>query len=265
MKQVICLFMGILTYLFSLGCSRESTDQVVYTNKQGEQSTDITKQDGKVSYQVLGGKSIPAKAKQLHEQGREKGAAGDYVAAIRLLNEAAALAPDWAYPSYDLAFTYLLKGNHTEALEKYKEVERLEPRGFFTAKTAVWALEREEKGIFPKGTYSAYVSLEWLDSEKKKMMVSQLTTSVPTFAPAWKEQAFLSTNEEEKLQCIEKGLALEPDGETYGILMLNKASVIYQKGQKAEAIAMVEKLKTDPTSTLATKALAQELLKSFKK
>jgi Flp pilus assembly protein TadD len=51
---------------------------------------------------------MPSKeAQTLHENGREAAARGDYAPALALLTKAAVLAPDWPYPVYDRAFTYL--------------------------------------------------------------------------------------------------------------------------------------------------------------
>ena len=36
------------------------------------------------------------------------GGAGDYKKAITLLERASSVAPEWPYPVYDMAFTYLL-------------------------------------------------------------------------------------------------------------------------------------------------------------
>src|SRR5688572_1777164 len=150
---------------------RRSEDQtrVVYTTEKGKKTSDITSiKNGTVKYEVLDKGIIPEKAKQLHAEARAKGEAGDYIGALKLLTEAIALAPDWAYPHYDMAFTYLIQGNSGRALEKYKDADRLAPEGFFTTKTAIWSLEREEQGLIPANTYIEYASLEWAEEEKKR-------------------------------------------------------------------------------------------------
>src|SRR5262245_23115105 len=73
------------------------------------------------------------------------------------------------------------------------------PRAFSASKTAIWALEREASGTFPKGTYNAYESLEWADAAKKKERIERLSTNAPAFAPIWKEKAFLTEDTKEKL------------------------------------------------------------------
>ena len=57
------------------------------------------------------------------------------------------LAPDWPYPVYDAAFTYLLQGDSLKAEERYAEVDRMAPRGFFTAKTSLDCLRRDRKSV----------------------------------------------------------------------------------------------------------------------
>ena len=63
-----------------------------------------------------------ADAEQLHREARALGQAGKYDAAIEKLRAAIAAKPDWAYPYYDLAFTYFLKGDAELALTYYRQV-----------------------------------------------------------------------------------------------------------------------------------------------
>jgi tetratricopeptide (TPR) repeat protein len=249
------------------GCGKKNnTDRVEYTKANGETTSDIHDvNDGKVGYKVLGGATVPAEAQRLHNAARAKGEAGDYESALALLRQAAKVAPDWPYPYYDMAFTYLLQGDQTNAFSFYKETDRREPKGFFTTKTALWTLEREEKGIFPRGTYLAYVSLEWSEPKKRATIIGQMITNLPAFAPAWKEQALLVADKERRSELFDKALSLEPDPETYGICMLNKAAILENEGKTAQARQMVEKLIQDDASTIGTKALAQDVLKKFRK
>jgi tetratricopeptide (TPR) repeat protein len=249
-----------------IGCGRKSnTERVEFTKANGEKVSDLGKVgDGQVGYQVLGGAPVPAEAQRLHNDARKKGEAGDYQSALALLGQAAKVAPDWPYPYYDMAFTYLLQGDQSNAFWHYKETDRREPKGFFTTKTALWTLEREEKGIFPKGTYLAYVSLEWAEPKKRGEMIGQMITNLPAFAPAWKERALLVEGNESSA-LFDKALSLDPDPETRGICMLNKAATLESDGRTSEARQIVEKLLQDDSSTIGTKALAKEFLKKFKK
>jgi tetratricopeptide (TPR) repeat protein len=249
------------------GCTKKAEqDRVEYTLTNGKKTSDVKDiRNGAAAYQVVGGPSIPARAEELHRQARAKGESGDYASALTLLGKASELAPDWPYPPYDMAFTYLLQGDMTNALLKYRETDRLEPKGFFTAKTALWTLEREERGIFPKGTYLAFVSLEWTEPVKKREMIVRMTTNLPAFAPGWKERALIEKTTEQRLACLEKALLLDPDPETYGTCILNKAALLNSSGRATEAKQMVEELVRNESSTLGTLALAKEVLKTLPK
>ena len=224
------------TFLF--GCKKQDeSDRVVYTMPGGKKTSDVRDlKDGAFTYQISGGgQKVPERAEELHRQARAKGESGDYASAIKLLRQASEIAPSWAYPYYDMAFTYLLQGDMTNALLNYSKTDRLEPRGFFTSKTALWTLERENNGTFPKGTYLAYVSLEWAEPDKKRQMIERMTTNLPAFAPGWKERAGMESDTDKKLAFIEKALALDPDPETYGICTLNKATHLRTAGKTTEA------------------------------
>src|SRR5689334_19402334 len=73
-------------------------------------------------WELIGAESVPAEASRLHIQAREAGGRGDYPQALNLLEEAHRLAPDWPYPVYDTAFTYLLQGDSAKAEKQYAEV-----------------------------------------------------------------------------------------------------------------------------------------------
>ncbi|MFO1521272.1 MAG: hypothetical protein U1G05_04375 [Kiritimatiellia bacterium] len=126
-------------------------------------------------------------------------------------------------------------------------------------------MDRERKGIFPKGTYLAFVSLEWTESEKRRAVLDRMTTNIPAFAPAWKERALLTEGTEQRLAAFEKALSLDPDAETYGVCALNRAALLNSSGRAVEAKQIVEELISNDSSTLGTKALAKEVLKTFTK
>src|SRR5947208_1350326 len=56
---------------------------------------------------------------------RALGSRGDYERAFELFDQAQALAPDWPYPSYDKAYSYLLQGDPARAEALYAEVDRM--------------------------------------------------------------------------------------------------------------------------------------------
>lgn len=246
-------------------CGRSKKDpQVEFTDANGRKTSSIRQvADGEAKYEIVGSGTVPSRAQELHQAARAKGEAGQYAAARTLLREAIKVAPDWAYPYYDLAFTHLLAGDMTNAMLNYREVDRLEPKGFFTTKTALWTLAREENNTFPKGTYLAFVSLEWVDPAKRRELVEMMTTNLVQFAPAWKERALLTTNAAEAISYYDKALSLDPDPETYGISMINKAVLLYNEGKKAEARHhLVELLRTNTTTTM-TRTLASEVMKGW--
>ena len=208
---------------------------------------------------------INEQANLLHLEAREAGQAGNYQLAIEKLLEVMTIEPLWAYPVYDLAFTYLLVGDFDNALKYYRETDVLEPDGFFTTKTAIYTLEGEKEGLFPEGLYTFYMQIEWTDEpEKKYHIAKQIVDNVPAFAPAWKEIAYQQTDPEERLYSIEQGLAGNPDRETKGILLLNKAMIISEKGDKETAKKLLSEIIESQETTISNSAIAKVALKSIK-
>ena len=213
---------------------------------------------GTFQYEIVGNANVPAEADSLHKQARQVGRAGDYKKAIALLDQASGLAPAWPYPVYDMAFTYLLIKDMDNARKYYRKAIDLSPRGFFTAITALETLDREAQGELPTGTYLAYLSLEWMDDAGKKAdAIRQLVKRVPRFASGWKELAMQLNDDAEKLAAIEKGLAAIPDGETKGILLINKAMILERSGNHDGAVQLLGELALDPASTFGTEQLAK--------
>ncbi|HET8924242.1 MAG TPA: hypothetical protein VFN26_14730 [Candidatus Acidoferrum sp.] len=145
--------------------------------------------------------------------------------------------------------------------EDYRKTLELSPRGFFTAITALDTLEREKKGDLPTGTYLAYLSLEWAqDPVQKIKAVRQLVEHLPQFAPAWKELAALTNDDKERIAALDRGLAADPDAETKGTLLVNKALVLNLRGEHEGAVRLLGELALDPNSTLGTEYLAKASL-----
>ena len=261
-----------LGVLFLAGCESKSDQAIpappvspaspliLFTSKDGRQltSADLPKTDGTYDYEIMNEDEIPAEANSLHQQARQLGAAGKYDAAIEALTKAQALAPDWPFPTYDMAFTYLLKKDFEKAREYYRKTVDMSPRGFFTAITALDALDREASGDLPEGTYAAYMMLEWIpDPAQKAGVVRQMTEKFPTFAPAWKEYALQCDSNADKLAAIEKGLAANPDAETKGVLLINKALALNENGETEAAKSILGNLALDPETTFANEHLAK--------
>ena len=255
--------------LTAVGCGKNGADgetKIVFrdTNGQAVAAKDLGKADGTYQWEVVGGKPVPAKAQELHKQARDFGSRGQLEVAMQFLKDAAAIAPEWAYPPYDLGFTFLLMGRDDEALESYKKVDQMMPKGFFTAKTAVWALQKEKDGVFPKGTYLAYLNIDGVEQDAEKLKLArQILVAATNYAPALKECFLRSENEAEKTNYLARALAAQPDPETYGILAINSAIALQASGKKDEAVKALNDLVAAPDSTDGTvqgaKAVLQHL------
>ena len=84
---------------------------------------------------------------------------------------------------------------------------------------------------------------------------------MPRLAPAWKDLAYLTEDDTEKLKLIEKGLAAQPDAETRGMLQINKALVL-EKSDHAAATRLLGEVALDPKSTIGTAEMAKTSLAS---
>jgi tetratricopeptide (TPR) repeat protein len=242
---------------------RDMGARLVFRDAAGRELTtgDLQGVSGNVRWEVIGADSVPAKASRLHAEAREAGARGDFPYALNLLEEAHRLAPDWPYPVYDTAFTYLLQGDSAKAAELYAEVDRMAPRGFFTAKTSLDCLRRERAGALFPGFCNAFASLEWMDDKvKKKALLEGIVEKYPAFPPAWKELSSLLEDEDARLQAITRGLEHDPDPETKGMLLINRALVLHRRGDRASAIQILGELSLNPESTLGTEMLAKATL-----
>jgi tetratricopeptide (TPR) repeat protein len=109
---------------------------------------DLSDYTGTVNWSIADPKDIPEAARVLLNRGQEVGAGENYQEALHLFAQAAQIAPDWAYPIYESAFTYLLMGDLERAERDYLQVERLEPRGFFTYQAELDCVRRERNGEF---------------------------------------------------------------------------------------------------------------------
>lgn len=264
----------ILIYLFLTfnSCQKKSEQNktpenvIVFRDKSGHSllKNDLLNTTGKINYEIMDNQSINATADQLHKEARQLGQSGKYDLAIAKLEEAIKIQPDWAYPTYDLAFTYLLKGDFESALQFYKKTDELAPKGFFTTKVALYTLEGEQSGKFPRGLYLAYLQIEWTNDREQKLEIAKtLTDKVPDFAPAWKELSNLINDDTEKLKAIEQGLSKNPDADTAGMLIINKALLLNNIGKGEEAKNLLGNLVFSADSTTATIEMAKFTLKSI--
>jgi tetratricopeptide (TPR) repeat protein len=272
MKLKTGIFSLTLLSLFSCQSNTKKAEpaqqKIVFKDNLGHVllETDLAKTTGQVNYEMMDNKIIDPRAKSLHDESRKLGQAGNYDSCIAKLQQAMEIQPDWAYPVYDLAFTYLLKQDFDNALKFYKKTDELEPKGFFTAKTAIYALEGEKAGKFPQGLYTVYMQIEWTDDRNKKLQLAKaIVGKVPEFAPAWKELAVLSDNKEEREKAIEQGLSKDPDAETKGILLINKAIILNESGKNEDATKLLGDLIFSPDATTGSIELAKFTLRSIAK
>jgi tetratricopeptide (TPR) repeat protein len=237
--------------------------RVVFKDASGREltATDLEGVSGTVRWEVIGAGSVTPEASRLHTEGRAAGSRGDYARALELLNRAHELAPGWPYPVYDAAFSYLLQGDSVKAEERYAEVDRMSPRGFFTAKASLDCLRRERAGTLPPRFCMAFATLEFMeDKAKKKAMLEQIVAKFPSFPVAWKELSNLLDDRAARLEAIARGLEHDPDPDTRGMLLINKALILNGQGNHDDAVAILGALALDPESTLATEALAKAML-----
>jgi hypothetical protein len=238
-------------------------DRLVFTDTTGRTLTtrDLEGVTGRVPWAAIGRESAPAEAMNLHRKAQMAETRGDPRRALELLDRARALAPGWPYPVYDAARTHLLQGDAVTAEGLYAEVDRLAPRGFLACQPTLYGLRRERNGELPAGFCRTFATLEWLDDlPRKKAVLEGIVERYPAFPPAWKELAALLADAGACWQAITKGLDGGPDAETRGALLIYKARLLLQRGERPEAIRILGVLALNPASTLATEALAKATL-----
>jgi tetratricopeptide (TPR) repeat protein len=238
-------------------------EQLVFRDAAGRELTarDLQGYTGRVRWEIVGGgDAVPAGARRLHQEAREAGGRSDYARALDLLDQARDLAPQWPYPVYDAAFTYLLLGEPGMAEELYERVDQMAPRGFFTCKASLDTLRRERAGELFQGFARAYATTEWMAPPEKKRLLAGIVDKYPAFALAWKDLASLLDEDTSRLHAIEQGLRGRPDADTLGALLIGKANVLARRGDRDTAIATLGELALAPDSTLATEHLAKAML-----
>jgi tetratricopeptide (TPR) repeat protein len=239
---------------------------IIFKDDQGNQLTskDLENVTGTYNWEATDDKKIPDEAKQLHQEARKLGESGKFSEAIDKLTKANELAPDWAYPAYDLGYTYLLQKDLKNSIKYYELTDKIEPKGFYTAKTALWSLRKEQDGDFPPGLYQTYMQIEWMGTDAEKIeMAKKITGKFPAYAPAWKELAYKLKDNEERKQATEKGLSSDPDLETKGSLLINKAIISDLEGKKEDAKKILGEVIFAKDSTLANVELAKYVMASI--
>jgi len=241
----------------------DSKHRIVFQDQNGNVLTadDLRGVTGSVNWAIIGGENIPDEAHRLHQNAREIGGKGNYIEALNLLRKVRDLAPLWPYPVYDAAFTYLLQGNFEKSLLHYELVDSLAPNGFFISKTAIHTLKGEQSGEYPKGLYLEYMRIEWTGNPTEKMqIVKSIIEKAPNYAPAWKELSNLEMEDGKRIKAIEKGLSLNPDPQTKGNLLINKAIHFNNSNREDEAIEILGELITDSKTTIDVREGAKFVL-----
>ncbi len=201
------------------------------------------------------------KAVQLHQQGRASGEAGNFQEALALFQQARELAPQWPFPLYDTAYTYLLMGDAAKALAVFEQVDKLEPQGFAETKRLVECLRREKAGRIPKGTYRKFLDVMRSRSpEELERKLRALTKAAPGFYPAWRELIPFGKDLDEQDKLLARALSLEPDAQSKGELLVYKATLLRRRGKELEARALLQSLVDDPKSLPSTVTEAREAL-----
>jgi tetratricopeptide (TPR) repeat protein len=255
----------LVTMLFGSSCSQtnQDTHRLIYRDKNGRELTEanLANATGVLNWNIIGSHKVSQKALELHSQARRAGGSGDYKKALELLAQASKEAPEWPYPLYDAAYTYLLMGQPNEALESYEVVNKMAPRGFFTVQTAVHSLRLEKAKELQPGTYKQYVMLERVeDPVEKRALLEKMLKQSPSFAPAWKELSILLEDDTAHLQAIEEGLSHNPDDQTKGILLVNKALALNRQGKHEQAVSILGDLALDPDVPLDIEQIAKATL-----
>jgi tetratricopeptide (TPR) repeat protein len=209
------------------------------------------------------GPTIPERAIELHAQGRAQADAGQYQEALKLLEQAQALAPDWYLPLYDSAYTYILMGDNAQALVLLEKLDQLEPLGFAQSKKMLDSLRREKDGRVPRGTLREFLAVQQLrELAEQRGKLLELTKKAPGFVLAWRELALTTENPAEGTQWAEKALALNPDVETRGELLVHKGVLLRRRGKEEEARKLLEALMIDKSLLHSARSQAREVLNS---
>jgi len=224
-----------------------------------ELTTDeVVRANGRVAWTIEDEDGVPAAAVAQVRAGMDAGSSGDFKRAIEHFREAHRLVPRWTQPVYQGAWTALLLGDAALAETLYAWTDRMVPRGYWTAKTAVDCLRRERAKEFPAGTYIHYVSLESeSDNDRRRGALEELVKRSPGFAPAWKDLSVLRAAPEDRLEAVERGLLSRPDRETRGFLLIQKAQLLEDRGKRDAAAALLRSLLDPEVGTLQSASLAK--------
>lgn len=266
LKQLFILLTILVYNSITLNGQNTMDSKLIFSDDKGNKISleDLEGVTGEYHWEVLSDKKISQKANKLHQEARALGGQGKLDQSIEKLQDAIKIAPEWPYPYYDLAFTFLLKKDFNNALKYYDLTNDLEPNGFFTSKTASWSLKKEQEGEFQEGLYLAFVQIEWMETDQEKIEIAKaIVEKYPTYTPAWKILAGKLENIDERKIAIYKGLALDADSQTRDNLIINKALVLNLEEKKEDAIKVLGELIFDPNTSPSNIEVAKFILSSM--
>ncbi len=191
----------------------------------------------------------PERAMQLHAQGRKQGEAGEFAEALTSFLQAREAAPSWPVPLYDIGLTYVHMKEDARALEAFEQLEALVPQGLSDSKRMLDSLRREHDGRVPPGTLREFLEVEQLkDLQEVHQRLEALTKKAPEFVLAWEALALAAEKTEESERLLAKALALSPDMDTRGHLLLHKATLLKRHKEFEAARKQLQALIDDPNS-----------------
>ncbi|MFL5344032.1 MAG: hypothetical protein ACJ8AT_04530 [Hyalangium sp.] len=205
--------------------------------------------------------AIPEHALELHAQGRKQGEAGQFDEALKSFLQAREVAPTWPIPLYDIGLTYLHMKEDARALEAFEQLDTLVPQGVSDSMRMLDSLRREKAGRVPPGTLREFLEVEQLkDPVEVQHRLEALTKKAPDFVPAWEALALTADKVDEGERLIAKALALEPDLDTRGQLLLHKAALLKRRHEMEAARKQLQALIDDPNMPPNIVTEAREML-----
>jgi tetratricopeptide (TPR) repeat protein len=258
------LFFFSLTLAWLGGCScQEKTSATAPNDAGAAQSPQQAPTPVQEVYHPPSEPTIPERALELHTQGRTHMEAGKHDEALKSFEQAQALAPSWRLPLYDTAYTHVLMGDNAQALKLYEQLDEMEPLGFAQSKKLLDSLRREQDGRVPKGTLREFLAVQQLrDLAEARSKLEAMTKTAPNFVLAWRELAMSSEDIAESERLLEKALALIPDVETRGELLVHKGVLLRRRGQEEEALKHLKALSVDKSLLHSQRSQAREVLNS---
>ena len=171
------------------------------------------------------------------------------------------MVPDWPYPVYDDAWSYLLEGRLQEAHDAYAKVNQMVPRGFFTALTAEDVLARSCGARRRRASTSN--RCVWSGSRVTRnagVCFEILTESAPEMAlPVW-QLSKLEEDPNDRVSRIAAALELSADRQSRQMMAIDLAISHDLQGQTDEARELLKGLLDDPDLTLQAEAVGRMVL-----